>query len=142
MVCVLTRRVCCCSVWSLFVCVLSAGRGDQACFLWEGNDLGQDKVMTYKQVLDEVCQLVSVTGWGGVVTGVVTGVVKQQSREACRGCVCVARGVGSGGGLVNQWVGTAVPSPSLRGGWLAGFCWRGVRLVGVLLGGTRAVKRI
>lgn len=30
------------------------------CFLWEGNTPGQDKVMTYAQVLDEVCQLVSV----------------------------------------------------------------------------------
>jgi len=36
----------------------AVGRGDQACFLWEGNDLGQDRVMTYKEVLEEVCQLV------------------------------------------------------------------------------------
>lgn len=45
-------------VCAVLVCV-RPGRGDQACFLWEGNDLGQDRVMTYKQVLEEVCQLVS-----------------------------------------------------------------------------------
>jgi hypothetical protein len=52
--------------WLLPRCVLPSGRGEQACFLWEGNDLGQDRVMTYKQVLEEVCQLVSHTKviWG------------------------------------------------------------------------------
>lgn len=35
------------------------GNGDRVCFLWEGNDLDQDKKMTYQEVLDEVCQLVS-----------------------------------------------------------------------------------
>jgi hypothetical protein len=62
-----------CVVLLGLLCVLPSGRGEQACFLWEGNDLGQDRVMTYKQVLDEVCQLVSVLGagmcvvaaWGG-----------------------------------------------------------------------------
>ena len=35
------------------------GRGSQICFLWEGNDIGQDRRMTYKQVLDETCRVVS-----------------------------------------------------------------------------------
>lgn len=35
------------------------GRGDQPCFLWEGNELDQSCCMTYKQVLDEVSRLVS-----------------------------------------------------------------------------------
>lgn len=36
------------------------GRGDQPCFLWEGNDTDQSCVMTYKQVLQEVSRLVSL----------------------------------------------------------------------------------
>ncbi|KAK9823166.1 hypothetical protein WJX72_000770 [[Myrmecia] bisecta] len=36
---------------------VEGGRGGQACFLWEGNEPGQDAVMTYKQTLDAVCQL-------------------------------------------------------------------------------------
>ena len=35
------------------------GRGDQPCFLWEGNELDQSCCMTYKQVLEEVSRLVS-----------------------------------------------------------------------------------
>ena len=35
------------------------GRGNQACLLWEGNELSQSRKMTYKQVLDEVSRLVS-----------------------------------------------------------------------------------
>eukprot|EP00891_Asterochloris_glomerata_P007593 jgi/Astpho2/7593/Aster-02498 len=33
------------------------GRGNQACLLWEGNELSQSRKMTYKQVLDEVSRL-------------------------------------------------------------------------------------
>ncbi|KAK9813629.1 hypothetical protein WJX73_000834 [Symbiochloris irregularis] len=33
------------------------GRGDQPCFLWEGNDVGQDRVLTYRDTLAEVCRL-------------------------------------------------------------------------------------
>eukprot|EP00879_Flechtneria_rotunda_P010550 GHRR01011030.1.p1 GENE.GHRR01011030.1~~GHRR01011030.1.p1 ORF type:complete len:632 (+),score=174.59 GHRR01011030.1:389-2284(+) len=36
---------------------VAAGRGDQVCFLWEGNDIGEDKKMTYNEVLEEVCKL-------------------------------------------------------------------------------------
>ena len=35
------------------------GRGDQPCFLWEGNETDQSRVLTYKQVLEEVSRLVS-----------------------------------------------------------------------------------
>ena len=38
---------------------LKEGRGDQACLLWEGNELNQSRKMTYKQVLEEVSRLVS-----------------------------------------------------------------------------------
>ena len=38
---------------------IKEGRGDQPCFLWEGNELDQSCCMTYKQVLDEVSRLVS-----------------------------------------------------------------------------------
>jgi acetyl-CoA synthetase len=38
---------------------VAAGNGDRVCFLWEGNDLDQDRKMTYGEVLEEVCQLVS-----------------------------------------------------------------------------------
>lgn len=34
------------------------GRGSQICFLWEGNDIGTDRRMTYQQVLDETCRVV------------------------------------------------------------------------------------
>lgn len=51
----------CCAVSPCSNAVLhcTTGRGGQPAFLWEGNDIGQDRVMTYQQVLDEVCQLVS-----------------------------------------------------------------------------------
>ncbi len=29
---------------------VKAGRGDQVCFLWEGNEMGDDATMTYKEV--------------------------------------------------------------------------------------------
>lgn len=38
---------------------VAAGHGDQRCFLFEGNEPGRDGVMTYKEVLDEVCRVVS-----------------------------------------------------------------------------------
>ena len=38
---------------------IKEGRGDQPCFLWEGNELDQSRAMTYKQVLQEVSRLVS-----------------------------------------------------------------------------------
>ena len=38
---------------------VAQGRGNQLCFLWEGNDYGHERAMTYQQVLDEVCRVVS-----------------------------------------------------------------------------------
>ena len=38
---------------------IEAGRGDQTCFLWEGNESNRDRKMTYKEVLSEVCKVVS-----------------------------------------------------------------------------------
>lgn len=51
---------------------VAAGHGDRVCFLWEGNDLDQDRKMTYGEVLEEVCQLVS-GGAAGLLE--VTGTV-------------------------------------------------------------------
>lgn len=48
---------------------VKAGNGDRVCFLWEGNDLDQDKKMTYKEVLDEVCQLANYLRSLGVKKG-------------------------------------------------------------------------
>lgn len=36
---------------------IEAGRGNQVAFFWEGNDIGHEKVVTYKQLQDQVCQL-------------------------------------------------------------------------------------
>lgn len=38
---------------------IKEGRGDQTCFIWEGNDLDRDRKMTYQETLDEVCRVVS-----------------------------------------------------------------------------------
>jgi acyl-coenzyme A synthetase/AMP-(fatty) acid ligase len=35
----------------------------QVCFLWEGNNLDEDAKMTYKEVLEAVCQLVRNQDW-------------------------------------------------------------------------------
>lgn len=35
------------------------GSGERACFLWEGNEPGVELEMTYRQVLEETCRLVS-----------------------------------------------------------------------------------
>lgn len=37
---------------------IQAGHGDRPCFLFEGNDPGQERVLTYAQTLQEVCRLV------------------------------------------------------------------------------------
>jgi len=36
---------------------IEKGKGDKVAFLWEGNDVGVDSKMTYKEVKDEVCKL-------------------------------------------------------------------------------------
>ncbi|KAK9811714.1 hypothetical protein WJX72_008881 [[Myrmecia] bisecta] len=48
---------------------VEAGRGDQICFLWEGNDLDRDRRMTYKEVLDEVCRVANWLRSVGVKKG-------------------------------------------------------------------------
>ena len=42
---------------------IKEGRGDQPCFLWEGNELDQSRVMTYKQTLEEVSRLVCLNAF-------------------------------------------------------------------------------
>ncbi|KAL6750699.1 acetyl CoA synthetase [Haematococcus lacustris] len=46
-----------------------AGRGNQPCFLFEGNDIGHAYVMTYQNVLDEVCRVANWLRGQGVVKG-------------------------------------------------------------------------
>lgn len=49
------------------------GRGDQPCFLWEGNDPDQSCTMTYKQTMEAVGRLVSCkcpSYWHAIRTGV------------------------------------------------------------------------
>ncbi len=37
---------------------VAEGRGGQTAILWEGNDPGIDRKLTYQEVLDDVCRLV------------------------------------------------------------------------------------
>lgn len=48
---------------------VAAGRGNQVAFLWEGNDLGHERAMTYQQVLDEVCRVANWLKAQGVRKG-------------------------------------------------------------------------
>ncbi|KAI8475041.1 MAG: acetyl CoA synthetase [Monoraphidium minutum] len=48
---------------------VKAGKGDVPCFLWEGNEPKDDAVMTYKQVLDEVCRVANYLRSLGVKKG-------------------------------------------------------------------------
>ena len=46
--------------WQAYNCLdrhVKEGRGDEVCFYWEGNDVGQETVTTYGQLLDQVCQV-------------------------------------------------------------------------------------
>ncbi|KAI7837757.1 hypothetical protein COHA_008388 [Chlorella ohadii] len=36
---------------------VAAGEGDRVCFYWEGNDPGQERTVTYQEMLDLVCQI-------------------------------------------------------------------------------------
>lgn len=45
------------------------GNGDRVAFLWEGNDVGQDSQMTYKEVLDKVSQCANFLKRSGVKKG-------------------------------------------------------------------------
>lgn len=36
---------------------VAEGKGDRVAFYWEGNDVGQDAKVTYKQALDQTCQV-------------------------------------------------------------------------------------
>lgn len=35
------------------------GNGDRTCFIWEGNDPANSSSMTYKEVQEQVCRVVS-----------------------------------------------------------------------------------
>eukprot|EP00891_Asterochloris_glomerata_P004542 jgi/Astpho2/4542/Aster-00128 len=48
---------------------VKAGRGDQTCFLWEGNEPGHDRRMSYKEVLAEVSKLANWLKANGVGKG-------------------------------------------------------------------------
>ena len=73
---------------------VAEGHGAQPCFLFEGNDVGRDAVMTYKQVLDEVCRVVS-------------GSIEEDQEEVV--VVAVVRNGVYGGGLLLRKRGS--------GGW-------------------------
>ncbi len=38
---------------------VAAGRGEEPCVLWEGNEESERRTLTYRQMLEEVCRLVS-----------------------------------------------------------------------------------
>ncbi|MBI2191916.1 MAG: acetate--CoA ligase [Planctomycetes bacterium] len=44
-------------------------RGDQVALLWEGNDLGEDRKLTYRQLFREVCRFANVLNAKGVKKG-------------------------------------------------------------------------
>ncbi|DBB07398.1 hypothetical protein WJX82_008396 [Trebouxia sp. C0006] len=48
---------------------IKEGRGDQTCFIWEGNDLDRDCKMTYQEVLDEVCRVANWLKAQGIKKG-------------------------------------------------------------------------
>uniref|UniRef100_A0A7I4BQZ6 acetate--CoA ligase n=1 Tax=Physcomitrium patens TaxID=3218 RepID=A0A7I4BQZ6_PHYPA len=48
---------------------VEAGLGDKVAFYWEGNDLGVDASLTYKEVLEKVCQLANYLRSQGVKKG-------------------------------------------------------------------------
>ncbi|MCK5309587.1 MAG: AMP-binding protein, partial [Thermoplasmata archaeon] len=44
-------------------------RGDQTVFLWEGNEPGEDRKITYKELHEEVCKFANVLRKNGVKKG-------------------------------------------------------------------------
>ena len=48
---------------------VASGRGSQPCFLWEGNEIGQDRTMTYAEVLTDVCKLANWLKTQGIKKG-------------------------------------------------------------------------
>ena len=44
-------------------------RGDQPALLWEGNEPGEDRILTYRQLYDEVCKFANVLKGFGVKKG-------------------------------------------------------------------------
>lgn len=44
---------------------VEVGRGNQACFVWEGNGapVFRARTMSYREVLDETCRLVRTVAW-------------------------------------------------------------------------------
>ncbi len=53
-----------CSCYNCLDRWVEAGRGNQACFLWEGNGapVFRARTMSYREVLDETCRLVRSCG--------------------------------------------------------------------------------
>ncbi|GLC60387.1 hypothetical protein PLESTB_001606800 [Pleodorina starrii] len=48
---------------------VAAGRGDEPCILWEGNDESERRTVIYRQVLDDVCRLSNWMSSRGVKKG-------------------------------------------------------------------------
>jgi len=48
---------------------VKAGKGNKVAILWEGNEVGEDRSYTYKQLLDEVCKFANVLKSLGIKKG-------------------------------------------------------------------------
>jgi acetyl-CoA synthetase len=48
---------------------IKAGGGDKTAFLWEGNDVGEEIKITYKELYNDVCKMQTVLKKHGVTTG-------------------------------------------------------------------------
>lgn len=48
---------------------MNEGRGDKVAILWEGNEMGHEMRLTYKDVLDKTCQLANYLRKRGVKKG-------------------------------------------------------------------------
>jgi acetyl-CoA synthetase len=48
---------------------VAAGHGDRIAFLWEGNDLGEERTVSYSQLLDDVCRIANWLKAQGVRPG-------------------------------------------------------------------------
>lgn len=48
---------------------VETGKGDRVCFFWEGNDVGQERVITYKGLLDDVSRIANWLKSVGVKRG-------------------------------------------------------------------------
>ncbi len=48
---------------------IEAGRGDQKALIWVGNDLGEERVLTYRQLHQEVCRVANAMESIGLIKG-------------------------------------------------------------------------